>query len=63
MAGSTLVIVESIAKAKTLGKFLGKTYKIKASVGHIKDLPKSKLGIDIEKSLNPSILPSGAGYS
>ncbi|MGI6468806.1 MAG: type I DNA topoisomerase [Syntrophomonadaceae bacterium] len=56
MAGSTLVIVESIAKAKTLGKFLGKTYKIKASVGHIKDLPKSKLGIDIEKSFEPQYI-------
>lgn len=56
MAGSTLVIVESAAKAKTLGKFLGKTYKIKASVGHIKDLPKSKLGIDIEKSFEPQYI-------
>ena len=55
MAGTTLVIVESAAKAKTLEKFLGKGYKVKASVGHIKDLPKSKLGIDVENDFTPSI--------
>ncbi len=43
----SLVIVESPAKAKTLEKYLGKKYKVKASVGHVKDLPKSKLGIKI----------------
>ena len=48
-----LVIVESPAKAKTLKKFLGKTYKIEASVGHIKDLPKSALGIDFENDYEP----------
>lgn len=48
-----LVIVESPAKAKTIGKFLGKNYKIKSSVGHIRDLPKSKLGIDIENNFEP----------
>lgn len=53
MAGNTLIIVESAAKAKTLGKFLGKNYRIKASVGHVKDLPKSKLGIDIENDFEP----------
>lgn len=56
MAGSTLVIVESAAKAKTLGKFLGKNYRIKASVGHIKDLPKSKLGIDVEGTFEPQYI-------
>ncbi len=53
MAGNTLIIVESAAKAKTLGKFLGKNYKIKASVGHVKDLPKSKLGIDVQNDFEP----------
>ena len=43
-----LVIVESPAKAKTLGKYLGRDYQVKASVGHVMDLPKSKLGVDIE---------------
>lgn len=47
--GKNLVIVESPAKAKTIGKFLGKNYTVKASVGHIRDLPKSKLGVDAEK--------------
>ncbi|MEN6460024.1 MAG: type I DNA topoisomerase [Syntrophomonas sp.] len=56
MAGTTLVIVESAAKAKTIGKFLGKNFKIKASVGHIKDLPKSKLGIDIENNFEPQYI-------
>ncbi|MGO1712626.1 MAG: type I DNA topoisomerase, partial [Senegalia sp. (in: firmicutes)] len=51
--GKTLVIVESPAKAKTIGKFLGRKYKIKASVGHVIDLPKSKLGIDIEDNFEP----------
>ena len=44
-----LVIVESPAKAKTLGKYLGRNYQVKASVGHVMDLPKSKLGVDIER--------------
>src|SRR2546427_2560156 len=44
-----LVIVESPAKAKTLGKYLGKNYQVKPSVGHVMDLPKSKLGVDIER--------------
>lgn len=56
MAGSTLVIVESAAKARTLGKFLGKNYRIKASVGHVKDLPKSKLGIDVEGAFEPQYI-------
>src|SRR5438093_502319 len=48
-----LVIVESPAKAKTLGKYLGKNYLVKASVGHVMDLPKSKLGVDVEKDFKP----------
>ncbi|HLY38948.1 MAG TPA: type I DNA topoisomerase [Candidatus Binatia bacterium] len=48
-----LVIVESPAKAKTLGKYLGRDYQVKASVGHVMDLPKSKLGVDIENDFAP----------
>ncbi|MDK2822124.1 MAG: topoisomerase [Clostridia bacterium] len=44
----TLVIVESPAKAKTIGKFLGRNYQVKASLGHIRDLPKSQFGVDVE---------------
>ncbi|MGF7057178.1 type I DNA topoisomerase [Brassicibacter mesophilus] len=51
-----LVIVESPAKAKTIAKFLGKKYQVKASVGHVRDLPKSKLGIDIENKFNPEYI-------
>ncbi|HYA88355.1 MAG TPA: type I DNA topoisomerase [Nitrospirota bacterium] len=52
----SLVIVESPAKAKTIAKYLGKDYTVKASVGHIMDLPKSKLGVDIEKNFEPSYI-------
>ncbi len=48
-----LVIVESPAKAKTINKILGKDYKVTASVGHIIDLPKTKLGVDIEEGFRP----------
>ncbi len=51
-----LVIVESPAKAKTIGKILGRTYKVVASVGHIRDLPKSTLGIDIENNFEPKYI-------
>ncbi len=51
-----LVIVESPAKAKTIGKFLGKNYTVKASVGHIRDLPKSKMGVDIENDFEPKYI-------
>src|SRR5207249_2427977 len=47
------VIVESPAKAKTLGKYLGRDYQVKASIGHVMDLPKSKLGVDIERDFAP----------
>ncbi|MCL2077408.1 MAG: type I DNA topoisomerase [Oscillospiraceae bacterium] len=50
---SDLIIVESPAKAKTIGKYLGKDFKVMASVGHIRDLPKSKLGVDIENNFQP----------
>jgi DNA topoisomerase-1 len=51
-----LVIVESPAKAKTIEKYLGRTYKVLASVGHVKDLPSSKLGVDIENGFNPEYI-------
>ncbi|MCS1351308.1 type I DNA topoisomerase [Mechercharimyces sp. CAU 1602] len=51
-----LVIVESPAKAKTIGKYLGKKYIVKASMGHVRDLPKSQLGIDIENEFNPKYI-------
>ncbi|OPJ57302.1 type I DNA topoisomerase [Alkalithermobacter paradoxus] len=51
-----LVIVESPAKAKTIGKFLGRNYTVKASVGHIRDLPKSKLGVDIDNNFEPQYI-------
>ncbi len=51
-----LVIVESPAKAKTLKKFLGNSYKIEASVGHVRDLPKSELGINVENDFEPKYI-------
>jgi DNA topoisomerase I len=51
-----LIIVESPTKAKTLAKFLPKEYKIVSSYGHVRDLPKSKLGIDVEKNFEPQYL-------
>ncbi len=56
MAKKTLVIVESAAKARTIGKFLGQNYKVKASVGHVRDLPKSKLGVDVENGFQPKYI-------
>src|SRR5689334_15727661 len=50
-----LVIVESPTKAKTISKFLGKDYTIKFSMGHIMDLPKSTLGIDLENNFDPQL--------
>ena len=52
----TLVIVESPSKAKTIGKYLGSSYKVIASVGHVRDLPKSKLGIDIDNDFEPEYI-------
>lgn len=51
----SLVIVESPTKAKTLSKSLGRNYQALASVGHLKDLPKSKLGIDLEHNFDGSV--------
>ncbi len=56
LAKKTLVIVESAAKARTISKFLGQNYKVKASVGHVRDLPKSKLGVDIENGFQPKYI-------
>ncbi len=57
MAKTNLVIVESPAKAKTIGKYLGNTFKVKASMGHVRDLPKSKLGVDLEHGFAPVYEP------
>src|SRR5450759_4161237 len=54
---TSLVIVESPAKAKTIGKYLGRGYRVKATVGHIMDLPAKKLGIDIENGFEPELVP------
>ena len=54
--GQNLVIVESPAKAKTISKYLGKNYIVEASMGHVRDLPKSKLGVDIEDNFSPKYI-------
>lgn len=51
-----LVIVESPAKAKTIERYLGKKYKVKASMGHLRDLPKSQMGIDVENNYDPKYI-------
>ena len=51
-----LVIVESPSKAKTIGKFLGRSYKVVASLGHIRDLPKSRMGVDVENNYHPDYI-------
>ena len=53
-----LVIVESPAKVKTIKKFLGKNYEVAASNGHVRDLPKSQLGFDVENDFEPKYIPS-----
>lgn len=52
----SLVIVESPAKAKTIGKYLGKRFIVKASMGHVRDLPKSQLGVDVENEFSPKYI-------
>lgn len=51
-----LVIVESPSKAKTIGKYLGRTYKVVASLGHVRDLPKSRMGVDIDHDYQPDYI-------
>src|SRR5574344_2574210 len=53
---SILVIVESPAKAKTIEKYLGADFEVMASMGHVRDLPKSKLGIDVENDFTPQYI-------
>ena len=55
--GKTLVIVESPSKAKTIEKFLGKNYEVLASLGHVRDLPKSQFGIDVENDFEVKYIP------
>ena len=52
-----LVIVESPSKAKTIGKYLGPDYVVKASMGHLRDLPKSRMGVDLEHGFTPEYIP------
>ena len=54
---NNLVIVESPSKAKTIGKYLGSDYVVKASMGHLRDLPKSKMGVDLEQDFTPQYIP------
>ena len=62
-AGKTLVIVESPAKAKTIERYLGKNYIVRASMGHLRDLPKSQFGIDVEDAFTPKYINvRGKGY-
>ena len=51
-----LVIVESPAKVKTISKFLGANYKVMASQGHVRDLPKSQMGVDVEHDFEPKYI-------
>src|ERR687883_46478 len=56
MAKQNLVVVESVAKAKTIEKFLGRQYAVRACLGHVRDLPKSALGVDVEHDFTPKYL-------
>ncbi|HET7583729.1 MAG TPA: type I DNA topoisomerase [Gemmatimonadaceae bacterium] len=57
VAGKSLVIVESPAKARTIGKYLGPDYRVRATIGHVRDLPPKGLGIDVEKGFTPRYVP------
>ena len=59
-SGKALVVVESPAKARTINKYLGRNFLVKASLGHVKDLPKKTLGVDLEKDFEPvyEVIPS-----
>lgn len=52
----SLVIVESPAKAKTIGKYLGSKFIVKASMGHIRDLPKSQIGVEVDRNFEPKYI-------
>ena len=54
--GKTLLIVESPAKSKTIEKFLGKNYAVAASMGHLRDLPKSQFGVDVDNNYTPKYI-------
>jgi DNA topoisomerase-1 len=56
MAADTLVIVESPAKAKTIGKYLGNKFIVKASMGHVRDLPKSQIGVEVDQGFTPKYI-------
>lgn len=55
-AGKTLLVVESPSKARVIGKYLGSKYKVIASVGHVRDLPKSRLGVNVENNFEPEYI-------
>ena len=54
MKSKDLVVVESPAKARTVGRFLGSEYEVVASIGHVRDLPKRKLGVDVDNGFEPT---------
>ena len=56
-AKTDLVIVESPAKARTIEKYLGSGYRVTASMGHLRDLPKSTMGVDLEHDFTPQYVP------
>src|SRR5699024_5105542 len=55
-SNKSLVIVESPAKARTIERYLGSKYRVKASMGHVRDLPKSKMGVDVDHDFEPQYL-------